>query len=199
VTAELFIAFVIFALALLLTPGPANLALLVHGSHHGFVRTLPFLTGVSAGKLILHIGVGLGIATVLETVPLIFDGLRVVSVAYILWLGWQWIIQPPRTDGTADATPLGWMHGVPIHLLNPKAWVMSLTAYAEFVPPLATLPEAILWVAGTYLVLQVFSNGLWALGGARLLRRLGPRHLHNAQIILSLVMIVVTLYVVVIV
>ena len=54
-TLSLYPAFFIFALIMVTTPGPANLLLMSSGAQHGLFKSLPFVAGVTFGKLFLTI------------------------------------------------------------------------------------------------------------------------------------------------
>ena len=43
------------------TPGPANLILMLSGAKFGFYKSIPFVIGVTFGKLFLTLGLGLGL------------------------------------------------------------------------------------------------------------------------------------------
>ena len=45
----------IFILIMVGTPGPANFLLLSSGAQNGFIKTIPFISGLVSGKLFLKI------------------------------------------------------------------------------------------------------------------------------------------------
>ena len=59
-TLSLYSALFIFATIMVITPGPANLLLMSAGAQHGFYKSVPFVIGVTCGKLFLTIGLGIG-------------------------------------------------------------------------------------------------------------------------------------------
>ena len=50
-TLSLYSALFIFATIMVITPGPANLLLMSAGAQHGFYKSVPFVIGVTCGKL----------------------------------------------------------------------------------------------------------------------------------------------------
>ena len=61
-TIDLFMALVIFAFVMSVTPGPNNVMLLTSGVNYGFRRSIPHMLGITIGFsfMILVVGLGLG-------------------------------------------------------------------------------------------------------------------------------------------
>ena len=53
--------FFLFAVFMVGTPGPANMLLMTSGANFGFWRSLPFVVGVTFGKLFINLLLGLGL------------------------------------------------------------------------------------------------------------------------------------------
>ncbi len=53
---SIYPAFFIFATIMVVTPGPANLVLMSSGARFGFYKSIPFVIGVTCGKLFLTVG-----------------------------------------------------------------------------------------------------------------------------------------------
>ena len=85
---ELLIAFVLFALASLFTPGPNNLMLMTSGVNFGFARTMPHALGVVLGFGFLVLVVGLGLGSLFAAIPVLYTVLKVAGAAYLLYLAW---------------------------------------------------------------------------------------------------------------
>ena len=78
-TAETFIALVLFAFTTSITPGPNNMMLFASGVNFGFRRTVPHMLGIGAGFLSLLIGVGFGLGALLHSVPALYTCLLYTS------------------------------------------------------------------------------------------------------------------------
>ena len=50
-----FAPFLLFVIFMVGTPGPANMLLMTSGANFGFWRSLPFVAGVTLGKLLVNI------------------------------------------------------------------------------------------------------------------------------------------------
>lgn len=128
-------ALVTFAFATSITPGPNNMMLFASGVNFGFRRTIPHMLGIGVGFLSLLIGVGLGLGALLVTVPLLYTGLKIAGGLYLVYIAWK--IGSSRTlgEGKASARPMTFLGAAAFQWVNPKAWVMAVTAMAVYVDP----------------------------------------------------------------
>ena len=128
-------ALVTFAFATSITPGPNNMMLFASGVNFGFRRTIPHMFGIGAGFLSLLLGVGLGLGALLATVPVLYTGLKVAGGLYLLYIAWR--IGSSRTlgEGKTSGRPLTFLSAAAFQWVNPKAWVMAVTAMAAYTDP----------------------------------------------------------------
>ena len=75
-----------FIILMVSTPGPANMLLMTAGAQQGLPRTLPFIAGLTAGKLALNIALGLGLMGLLQANPTIATVFVYCSAAYMAYL-----------------------------------------------------------------------------------------------------------------
>lgn len=159
--------FLMFAASQVGTPGPANMVLLATGARFGLRRALPFVAGVALGKQLIIWPLGFGLLAIQDDYPLIFQALKWVSVAYILWLAYK-VAGMRLAVGDVDAQPPGFMAGLIVHPLNPKAWGMITTGFTTFVatgtPPL----QATATIAICLLGLQAVLHPIWTYAGQRI-------------------------------
>ncbi|MCC6007336.1 MAG: LysE family translocator [Rhodobacteraceae bacterium] len=170
-TFDLWLAFAAFAVVSAITPGPNNMLLLASGLNLGLRRSLPFLAGISAGFSIMLAGVGLGLGAVFRAAPALYEALRWAGAAYLLWLAWK--LARAGAGGGRGEVPhwLGFWTGAGFQAVNPKAWVMAVTAIAVYLPPGGAGPALGLIIV-TYILLGVPSNLVWVAGGVALRRLL---------------------------
>lgn len=153
----------LFAASQIGTPGPANMALLATGARYGLRRALPFVVGVALGKQLVIWPVGFGLMELAQQAPLVFEALKWLSAAYIIWLAWRVANMRLRTDGD-DMAP-GFLAGLIVHPLNPKAWAMIFGAFTGFVTPGTEPLQATATIAAVLLGCQVILHPIWTLGG----------------------------------
>ncbi len=126
-------ALVTFAFATSITPGPNNMMLFASGVNFGFRRTIPHMIGIGVGFLSLLIGVGLGLGALLVTVPLLFTALKIAGGVYLLYIAWKIGMSRSLSDGKVGAAPMTLLGAAAFQWVNPKAWVMAVTAMAVYV------------------------------------------------------------------
>ena len=163
-TLDIFAALVLFAFVTSITPGPNNLMLLASGVNFGFRRTIPHMLGIGAGFLSLLLGVGFGLGAVLAAYPALHGALKIGGGAYLLYLAWR--IAMTRSMGEAGAAdpaarPMTFMEAAAFQWVNPKAWVMAVTAMAVYTSPQAPFLSVVL-VALAFAVVNVPSVSTWA-------------------------------------
>ncbi|MDH4412234.1 MAG: LysE family translocator [Rhizobium sp.] len=166
-SADTLIALVLFAFATSITPGPNNMMLFASGVNFGFRRTIPHMLGIGAGFLSLLIGVGMGLGAVLHAYPPAFIALKVAGGLYLLWIAWKIGSSRSMGEGEAKARPMTFLGAAAFQWVNPKAWVMAVTAMAVYPnPEHYALTVAI--VALVFAAVNVPSVSTWAGFGSAL-------------------------------
>ena len=130
---DVLAAMVAFCFVSGVTPGPNNLMLMTSGVNFGFRRTTPHLLGVVLGFCLMVALVGLGLDVLFGRFPMLLPAMRYIGAAYMLWLAWKIAHAGPVKEGQTRGTPLGFLGAAAFQWINPKAWVMAvsaLTAYA---------------------------------------------------------------------
>ncbi|GKX34902.1 MAG: lysine transporter LysE [Rhizobiaceae bacterium MnEN-MB40S] len=186
---ETFLWMVVFALVTSVTPGPNNLMLLASGVNFGFVRTIPHMFGIALGFGSLLLSVGLGLGALLIAWPALGIALKVAGAAYLLYLAWK--IAGSRTMGSAGkaSKPITLLQAAAFQWVNPKAWMMSITAMALYADPLnpgVTVPL----VALAFVIVNFPSVSLWAGFGTMLRSFLDdPQRLKWFNIVMAVLLV----------
>jgi threonine/homoserine/homoserine lactone efflux protein len=126
------------------------------------------MLGVGLGFTFMVAVVGIGLMQVFEAVPGSQAALRVVSVAYLLYLAWKIANAAPPEAGGATGRPLTFLQAALFQWANPKAWAMALTAITLYAPSREL--GAVLVVAAVFGAINLPSVGCWTLMG-RAIRR----------------------------
>ncbi|MEI7036292.1 LysE family translocator [Fulvimonas yonginensis] len=139
-------------LAAAITPGPNNLVVLRIASRAGVRAALPAIAGIVGGSLALLALALSGLAAVTGNHPAWRTWLGAGGAAYLGWLGLRLLVTSLRetpADAPADALPATALGLFGFQLLNPKAWVMTLTVVAAWGASGARgwIPLAVLFVA----------------------------------------------------
>ena len=197
-TQEILLALAAFAFVSSITPWPNNLMLLASGINFGVRGSLPHVLGVCIGFTVMVAVVGLGVAELLEAVPFAFDAIRVVSVAYLLFLAWKLANSAPvdmnapsdmNADGTSAAGPLTFVQAAMFQWVNPKCWAMALTAASVFTSRADPVGSALI-VALVFGVINLPCVGSWMMLGVKLRRWLSdPAKLRVFNICAALLLV----------
>ena len=165
---ELLTALALFAFVTSITPGPNNLMLMASGANYGFRRTIPHMLGIGIGFTVMLLLVGAGLIRVFGEWPLAHDVLKVVSVAYLLWLAWKIATATGPAEGRAGGRPITFLQAAAFQWVNPKAWAMALTAITAYAPDRGML--AIVVVALIFGAINLPSVSTWTLVGQQMAR-----------------------------
>lgn len=139
-TFEILSALMLFALVSSITPGPNNLMLMASGANFGIKRSLPHMFGVSLGFTLMVVLVGLGVMQLFDAFPISYQILKLLSVAYLLYLAYKIATSSKATNGVkGDAKPMTFIQAVMFQWVNPKAWTMALTAISVYAPTKSVL------------------------------------------------------------
>jgi threonine/homoserine/homoserine lactone efflux protein len=128
----------LFALVASITPGPNNLLLMRSGARFGVRRTTRHMLGIQAGMVMLIVLSHLGVGAVLLALPSAMTVLHWACFAYLLWLALMILRDARREAGTGSlpatdvARPMTLLQALAFQLINPKAWIMAITAVSAF-------------------------------------------------------------------
>lgn len=167
---DTILALAAFALVSSITPGPNNLMLMASGANFGFRRTLPHMAGVCLGFMFMLFVVGAGLVSLFDWYPRSYDVLRVVSVCYLLYLAWKIATAAPATDDIETGKPFTFIQAALFQWVNPKAWVMAISANSIYAPEKALVQIAIITVV--FGLVNLPSISCWTVMGQQMRRLL---------------------------
>jgi threonine/homoserine/homoserine lactone efflux protein len=163
-TPDIFAALTAFAFVTSITPGPNNFMLMASGVNFGFRRTIPHMLGIGIGFLSLLLGVGFGLGAALAAFPALHTALKVGGGLYLLYLSWRIAMARSTGEaraGTAEPRPMSLVEAAAFQWVNPKAWVMAVTAMALYTNPQAPFLSVVL-VAVAFAIFNVPCVSVWA-------------------------------------
>jgi threonine/homoserine/homoserine lactone efflux protein len=167
----------LFALVTSITPGPNNTMLLASGVNFGLRRTMPHLLGISVGVAFLTILVGVGLAQAFARFAWMYTVLETASVAYLLYLAWKIATSSTVQVRAGERRPMRFLEAAAFQWINPKAWMMVLTA-ATTIHLNESLSLNAALMAVVFIVVGFPCITIWAACGVSLRRFLGnPRWL----------------------
>jgi homoserine/homoserine lactone efflux protein len=133
---QLFSAFLLLTVILVLTPGPIVTLVLATSATRGLSAGLITVAGSTLGNALLITGIALGLSLVIQHAAVIFEWLRWIGAAYLIWLG----IQAWRHAGadTAVVAPRGHVYfrrGFLAAITNPKTIAFFTAFLPQFIDP----------------------------------------------------------------
>lgn len=160
-----------------ITPGPNNFVVMRAGARAGWLRALPEMAGAVLGTLAMLVLVVLGGDVLFSAVPRARAWMALGGALYLVWLGLGLVVGSfRRVSEDAPADPPGLPSGAAslfvFQFLNPKGWVMVLTASAAAQG--GSVPATLGWLVPLFLLIPTLCLVAWAALGslfARALRR----------------------------
>ncbi|WP_421997794.1 LysE family translocator [Reyranella sp.] len=162
--------FLLAAVALAGSPGPATLSLTATGAAFGARRGLSYLAGIVAGMVVVMAVVASGLVGLLMAIPGAAPAVGALAAAYFLYLAWRIATAPPlgATGAKTHAPTLA--AGFLLSLVNPKGYAAMAALYSGFVlvPGRVSIDIAAKMTVLTMVIVSV--NVAWLLAGAGLTR-----------------------------
>jgi homoserine/homoserine lactone efflux protein len=159
---DLFAAFLVITAVLIITPGPIVTLVITTGASQGMRAALITVAGTSIGHVILLAAIALGLDWVLKNAAALFEILRWVGAAYLIWLGiqaWRFAgaVKPPFASG------INFVRGIVIAVTNPKTIVFFTAFLPQFVDPLLPATPQLVVMCAVTAVLAPLSDAAWAI------------------------------------
>jgi homoserine/homoserine lactone efflux protein len=168
---ELFLAYLVATIVIMVVPGPSVTLIIANSLRHGVRAGLLSVAGSQIGIGAMIALVGFGLATLIEAMGVWFDWLRLVGAAYLIWLGWK-LLRSPGAIGEAGRAPRprgGFLlQGFLVSISNPKTLVFFGAFIPQFIDPARGYGVQVLIMGVTAVVVASISDALYAIivGGA---------------------------------
>jgi threonine/homoserine/homoserine lactone efflux protein len=128
---------------------------------------------MAIGLTVLVGSAATGLAAVIQVVPAISLGMKVIGTVYLLWLATQIArAGAPNAGANKRNAPIGFGGGLALLVVNPKAWTMALGSAASFAALAVNPLHLAALLGGTFGLAGITSMSLWCLCGALLARAL---------------------------
>ena len=177
---EVFAAFAVASLALLIVPGPSVLYIVTRSIDQGRSAGLVSVLGIHTGSVVHVAAAALGVSAILASSAVAFGIVKYVGAAYLIWLGIRTIRErhEERPSGPVRDRSLGrvYAQGVVVNVLNPKTALFFLAFLPQFVDVSRGAVTGQIVILGlTFILLGFVSDGSYALVAARVSQRLSTR------------------------
>jgi len=156
-----------YSFVMAITPGPNNVMLTASGANFGFRRTVPHVLGIATGHATQMVAVCAGLGALFSHWPVLQTILQWVGAAYLVFLGWKLIRSGEVRAGHAPQ-PITFWQAAAFQFVNPKAWVMSLSGAALFLPEGMGLLAATAAILSVMVIVNLPCITVWAAFGSAL-------------------------------
>jgi threonine/homoserine/homoserine lactone efflux protein len=160
--------FVGAALVVLLIPGMAVMYVVTRSVHQGRRAGLLSVLGLCSGALVHVLAATLGLSALLLASPAAFGIIKTLGAGYLIYLGVRTLLTRAPAAGAADVVPLSpgrlYIGGVLVSVFNPKLILFFLAFLPQFVVPgRAPIPQQVLALGLTYVLMALVTDGAYAL------------------------------------
>ena len=142
------------------SPGPANIILFALGCTQNFRKSVPFILSVALSKQLIIWPIGFSLLLINDLISQYSSIMMILSILFISWIGYKIIFMDlsVRTESTIWAPRF--YHGLLVHPLNPKAWLMVTLAFTAYQSQKVST-ETVLNIAIIFLSIQLIFHSAW--------------------------------------
>ena len=185
---EMWLAFVVAAILIAISPGAGAIQAMATGMTHGVRRGYWSIAGMEAGLMLQLALVAVGLGAAVASSVVAFNVVKWIGVLYLGYLAvrqWRSVTTDLRAKigTTVDGGRLGLLtRGFLVNATNPKSLVFFLAVLPQFVVPTAPLLPQYLAIGTTMVAVDLVVMGLYTGLAVRLVEWL---HTPRQQTILN--------------
>ncbi|HUN50844.1 MAG TPA: LysE family translocator, partial [Candidatus Sulfotelmatobacter sp.] len=175
---ELYLAYCLAVVILVLIPGPTVTLVVANSLTHGSRAGLLNVAGTQLGLAIIIGILAVELTSVIATMGWWFDWLRLAGAVYLVWLGWKLLRSSgsPQAAARAPKPPGGFfLQGLLVSLSNPKTLLFFGAFIPQFIDPHGSYVAQVALLGGTAMAVAAVSDSAYAIltgrAGALLARR----------------------------
>ena len=164
---QLYLAYVLACIVLVIVPGPTVTLIVANSIRHGTRAGMVNIAGTQLGLATMIGLVVVGLASLIETVEWWFDWVRLAGACYLIWLGVK-LLRAPDALAQPGQTPRGgfFLQGFLVVISNPKALLLFGAFIPQFVDPKGDYVGQVLLLGATAMVVAfIFDSGYAVLTG----------------------------------
>ena len=166
ITFELFASISIYYIIMYATPGPNNSILTASGIKFGFIKTIPNIFGIPTGHGIQLTFVCFGLGSLFLQFPYLINILQYMGATYLLYLAWKMFGSLNINTIEDKSAPLSYYEAILFQFVNPKAWVICITAVSLFYPEQENIFIGTIFMVVISTIINIPSISIWAFGGS---------------------------------
>jgi homoserine/homoserine lactone efflux protein len=170
VSLQFYLAYVAACVVIVIVPGPTVTLVVANSITHGTRAGLLNIAGTQLGLAVMMGIVLVGLASLIETMGIWFDWVRLVGAGYLVWLGWKLFRAPGGmlAPGKAPAPRGGFfLQGFLVLLSNPKALLLFGAFIPQFVDPKTNYVGQVVLLGATAMITAAIFDSAYAVLAGR--------------------------------
>jgi homoserine/homoserine lactone efflux protein len=161
---ELFLAFLLITLVLVVTPGPIVTLVIATGATQGPRAALVTVAGTVSGNAILVTAIAFGLSWILKSSAPLFEAIRWAGAAYLVWLGLQaWRHAGREAEMAAPPGRVHFWRGFLVALSNPKTIAFFTAFLPQFVDPSLPAEFQLAMMCAVSVVMAAVTDTIWGI------------------------------------
>lgn len=179
-SAQLYLAYVAACFAIVIVPGPTVTLIIANSLRHGARAGLLNVAGTQLGLAVMIAILCVGLASIIATIGVWFDWVRLAGAAYLVWLGLKLLratggLDEPGSAAPPQAPPPSppprsgfFLQGFLVILSNPKALLFFGAFIPQFVDPNGNAAWQVVLLGATFMAVATLCDGAYAVLVGRL-------------------------------
>ena len=181
---EVYLAYVATCILITIIPGPTVTLIVANSLTHGMRAGLLNVAGTQLGLGLMMLVLVVGLSSIIATMGVWFDWLRLAGAAYLVWIGWK-LLRSSGSFAHPDSTPAPrggfFLQGFLVLLGNPKALLWFGAFIPQFVDPSGNYVGQVVLLGLTAMASAAISDGAYAILAGRAGRLLSRRRVQTVS------------------
>ena len=174
---DILLAYTVACIAVVIVPGPSVTVIIANSLRHGTRAGLWTDIGTQAGLATMLVVLAAGLSTIVNHMGWIFDWLRLIGAAYLIWLGiklWRGggattsvtLAEEPGRTGGSNGARFFWQ-GFLVLWSNPKALLFFGAFIPQFIDPAGSALMQTLVLGLIFILVALILDSCYALAAGR--------------------------------
>jgi threonine/homoserine/homoserine lactone efflux protein len=181
---ELYLTYLAACFVITIIPGPTVTLIVANSLTHGTRAGLLNVAGTQLGLGLMMLVLVVGLSSIIATMGVWFDWLRLAGAAYLVWIGWKLIRSSgPFAQPASTPAPRGgfFLQGFLVLLGNPKALLWFGAFIPQFVDPSGNYVGQVVLLGLTAMASAAISDGGYAILAGRAGKLLSRRRVQTVS------------------
>ncbi|WP_423905696.1 LysE family translocator [Candidatus Spongiihabitans sp.] len=158
------LSLLVFAIVMIMTPGPNNVMFMNSGAIYGLRKTVPHILGVSLGSPMVLFAVATG-GTILFKIKYVEGVFGFICSLYLLYLAYKVATSKPPGGTVRSSKPFTFLESAGFQWVNPKIWSQYITVLGVYIGGADNYLSAVLFAALIFAVIGIPNAIIWTIFG----------------------------------